>query len=252
MSSTRANQWFVPGDGIAREVITADIQRYLGPDALVRPGVGTGEYQNQPGYWITAYRTLTSQMIQDLKLDSQRWQQERTPGEAGRGVAYQDSRTHAARQHWGPTKPYEHPSEPPRQAAAVSSRTPYASSAGSYSGSEANYTHAPSAAYGSSHPGYQPAPAVSAPRTQPADPYAYPQSSGRDSREYQTQPGYSPYSTQAPTDPYGRPTAPPTASYPASSTTPAPGYYIASDGRQYPLSQQPQSSRNPGPGKRNY
>ena len=42
---SRANQWFVAGDGIAREVITADIQRYLGPDALVRPGVGTGEFQ---------------------------------------------------------------------------------------------------------------------------------------------------------------------------------------------------------------
>lgn len=42
---SRANQWFVPGEGIAREVITADIQRYLGPDALVRPGTGTGEYQ---------------------------------------------------------------------------------------------------------------------------------------------------------------------------------------------------------------
>jgi hypothetical protein len=42
---SRANQWFVPGEGIAREVITADIQRYLGPDALVRPGPGTGEYE---------------------------------------------------------------------------------------------------------------------------------------------------------------------------------------------------------------
>lgn len=42
---SRANQWFVLGDGIAREVITADIQRYLGPDALVRPGTGSGEYQ---------------------------------------------------------------------------------------------------------------------------------------------------------------------------------------------------------------
>ncbi|KAI4947240.1 hypothetical protein J4E91_006590 [Alternaria rosae] len=83
---SRANQWFVPGDGIAREVITADIQRYLGPDALVRPGTGTGEYQGQPGYWITAYRTLTSQMIQDLKMDSQRWQQERQPGDVGRGA----------------------------------------------------------------------------------------------------------------------------------------------------------------------
>jgi hypothetical protein len=42
---SRSNNWFVPGDGIAREVITADIQRYLGPDALVRPGPGTGEYE---------------------------------------------------------------------------------------------------------------------------------------------------------------------------------------------------------------
>ena len=43
--AARHNQWFVPGEGIAREVITADIQRYLGPDALVRPGSGTGEYE---------------------------------------------------------------------------------------------------------------------------------------------------------------------------------------------------------------
>jgi hypothetical protein len=76
---SRSNQWFVPGEGIAREVITADIQRYLGPDALVRPGSGTGDFevrhsvaveqmrsrrltgkQGRPGYWITAYRTLTS------------------------------------------------------------------------------------------------------------------------------------------------------------------------------------------------
>ncbi len=31
--------WFISAEGIAREVITADIQRYLGPDAFVRPGV---------------------------------------------------------------------------------------------------------------------------------------------------------------------------------------------------------------------
>jgi hypothetical protein len=42
---SRSNQWFVLGDGIAREVITADIQRYLGPDALVRPGAGTGDFE---------------------------------------------------------------------------------------------------------------------------------------------------------------------------------------------------------------
>ena len=45
MSAMPTRQWFQPGEGIAREVITADIQRYLGPDALVRPGEGTGEYE---------------------------------------------------------------------------------------------------------------------------------------------------------------------------------------------------------------
>jgi hypothetical protein len=34
----RTNEYFVPKDGIDREVITADICRYLGNDALVRPG----------------------------------------------------------------------------------------------------------------------------------------------------------------------------------------------------------------------
>src|SRR2546423_4200930 len=31
------NEYFLPGEDISREVITADICRYLGPDALVRP-----------------------------------------------------------------------------------------------------------------------------------------------------------------------------------------------------------------------
>ena len=35
--SVRKNQYFVPGDGIAREVITADICKYLDNDATVRP-----------------------------------------------------------------------------------------------------------------------------------------------------------------------------------------------------------------------
>lgn len=38
-------KWFQPGEGIAREVITADIQRYLGPDALVKPGIGQDDMQ---------------------------------------------------------------------------------------------------------------------------------------------------------------------------------------------------------------
>lgn len=38
-STTRQNEYFVPRDGIDREVISADVCRYLGNDALVRPGV---------------------------------------------------------------------------------------------------------------------------------------------------------------------------------------------------------------------
>lgn len=37
-ASNRQNEYFIPRDGIDREVITADICRYLGNDALVRPG----------------------------------------------------------------------------------------------------------------------------------------------------------------------------------------------------------------------
>lgn len=50
------NEYFIPGDGILREVIEADICRYLGLDALVRPG----RYQDRQGYFIRAYRNLTS------------------------------------------------------------------------------------------------------------------------------------------------------------------------------------------------
>ena len=38
MTVPRQNEYFIPGDGISREVIQADICRYLGNDALVRPG----------------------------------------------------------------------------------------------------------------------------------------------------------------------------------------------------------------------
>lgn len=254
---SRSNQWFVPGDGIAREVITADIQRYLGPDALVRPGVGTGEHEGRNGYWITAYRTLTTQMIQDLKMDSQRWQQE-----AGR-VAYQDSRTHAARQHWGPSA-VSAPTEYPQTREPAAPRSGYPSQP-QYSPSEHNsytqtpspytttpstqhsayattpstqhsaYTTTPASQYSSQQPGYSVPPASQQPRTTHPDPYAYSQ---RDptysSQQY--------YNTQSAQESSRQSTNPPPPTYytTPSSQQAAPGYYIASDGRQYPLSAQPQ------------
>lgn len=41
----RHNEYFIPGDGISREVIQADICRYLGNDALVKPGTHQVRYQ---------------------------------------------------------------------------------------------------------------------------------------------------------------------------------------------------------------
>jgi hypothetical protein len=87
---SRANTWFIAGEGIAREVICADIQRYLGPDATVRPGteVTTEDHEGQEGYYITAYRTLTAEMIQDLKADSQRWWQKYPYSRMNRGGVF--------------------------------------------------------------------------------------------------------------------------------------------------------------------
>jgi hypothetical protein len=36
-------RWWIPAEGIRRDVIQADIQRYLGPEAVVRPGEGRDE-----------------------------------------------------------------------------------------------------------------------------------------------------------------------------------------------------------------
>lgn len=79
MSSQRLATYFVPATGIDREVITTDICRYLGNDALVKPGQHkvthpaadgfiinhTDSSQNSKGepisgYFITAYRALTT------------------------------------------------------------------------------------------------------------------------------------------------------------------------------------------------
>ncbi|KAH6962646.1 hypothetical protein BKA56DRAFT_177024 [Ilyonectria sp. MPI-CAGE-AT-0026] len=107
-AATRQNEYFVPRDGIDREVISADITLYLGDDALVRPG----HYENPQtgqvvqGYYINAYRSLTTAMIEDIKADSARWDSERRAQTSrnATGVQYPYSETHQSRQHDGPTK----------------------------------------------------------------------------------------------------------------------------------------------------
>ncbi|KAF2653692.1 hypothetical protein K491DRAFT_705703 [Lophiostoma macrostomum CBS 122681] len=102
----KANLYFLPGEGIGRQIITADIARYLGPDALVRPGVGTGEQEGVSGYWVTAYHALTPQMIHDLKQDTQRWEAKHGKDRTSE-AEYQGARTFTARQDRGPSEPYE-------------------------------------------------------------------------------------------------------------------------------------------------
>ncbi|KAF2014587.1 hypothetical protein BU24DRAFT_463366 [Aaosphaeria arxii CBS 175.79] len=226
MARPRLNNWWVPGEGITRVVIQADIQRYLGPDALVKPG----ENEGRPGYWVTAYRTLTSEMINDLKLDTQRWEREQeqigrrgsplvregksrhpdfSAGQQDQLAAYRDSTIHQSRQYYGPTgdDPYGG-----RQQQQTQSRSGYDQSP--------NYTHSnPQQSYNTtSQPqGYSPVqPGYSSePRTTQSIPQystGYPQQPGRSEHPgYSTQqahPGYSqpqysysPQTQQAPPPP---------------------------------------------------
>lgn len=54
---SKPNEYFLPGEDISREVIRADICRYLGSDATVRPYTHTDGRQ---GYLIQAYRAPTT------------------------------------------------------------------------------------------------------------------------------------------------------------------------------------------------
>ncbi|KAF1988746.1 hypothetical protein K402DRAFT_411291 [Aulographum hederae CBS 113979] len=170
----RRNQWWQPKEGISREVITADIQRYLGPDALVKPG-------KENGYWITAYRALTSEMVQDLKTDSSRWRQEQRGGGGGRSgahgrdtskrtnrpnkltaaPAYTQSQIHESRQYWGPTTPAVDPAamEPQRPAYSEPARQPQPSSYQTAPPPQQSYSTQPTAGYG--YPPQQQAPSAS-------------------------------------------------------------------------------------------
>ncbi|KAJ5602646.1 hypothetical protein N7537_005602 [Penicillium hordei] len=148
----RQNEYFIPGEGISREVIQADICRYLGNDALVRPG----NHNGRPGFFIRAYRNLTSEMITDLKADSARWEADvsrRADLGYPRGNYIQDtSVSHAPNTspaNYAPAPVHEvrqsqGPSPTPFTAApAQSYMDPY--SQGSYSGSQnAPYTNPPS------------------------------------------------------------------------------------------------------------
>jgi hypothetical protein len=78
----------------------------------VRPGT----HQNRQGYFIRAYRNLTTEMIADLKADSIRWEAERLRREqqGDSRATYYDSAIHESRQQTGPTQREVYPTGGPQ------------------------------------------------------------------------------------------------------------------------------------------
>lgn len=252
LAPTRTNRWWIPSEGIARVVISADIQRYLGQDAVVKPGDGIQNNEGIPGYWITAPRTLTSEMIQDLKQDTQRWEMEQREagrrGEQQNPSSYEASATYRSRQYYGPSETQHSPHSQP---VSQPQRDPRAS----YDQPSPHYTASPYATSANpspyAHPGYHNPHSV--PRTNP--PYAgqYGQSPQNARSDYS---GYAPHATHPPQQQYGyapQPQNPYTPSpyggysqhsrapqpsggvVPPPRRTARPGYYIASDGNEYQI-----------------
>lgn len=68
-------QFYISAEGISRDVITTDICRYLGNNAVIRPNMDING--KIIGYWYWAYRALTDEMVRSLQEDSARWQREK-------------------------------------------------------------------------------------------------------------------------------------------------------------------------------
>ncbi|KAH7309084.1 hypothetical protein B0I35DRAFT_359877 [Stachybotrys elegans] len=216
-TTTRQNEYFVPRDGIDREVISADICRYLGNDALVRPG----------HYEVS--RHCSCAMIEDLKADSARWDSERraqtsrnAPGGINTSrdatgvparhtsnsplVQYRYSETHQSRQHHGPTD-NAYPSDPYARDAGYDGPRYPGSGAPGYTGAMGSYPQAQQQqSYGSgsgSYAGYQ-----QSHQSPPPDPrYAPPQAAsmyqGSSDSPYLAAGTNMPVGYAAPNDPYG-------------------------------------------------
>ncbi|KAF1816346.1 hypothetical protein P152DRAFT_120181 [Eremomyces bilateralis CBS 781.70] len=267
-------KWFISGEGISREVIQADICRYLGNDALVKPGYGTGENEvslrtvasvtsrkqiadsiskGVYGYWIAAYRALTTEMTSDLKTDSTRWSQEQARSRDPR-AAYEDSQVHQSRQYWGPTAP---------GSSAPSGYTPTGGASSSHQGSTGhNYSggstypqagqagrqgqYAQAASYSHQAPAYTTTSSSQASYPAQAGYPAYPPQGASQQDPYaatQNYPGYPPQQPYQPADPRNpqNPYGYPPREGAASGSNQAGAYPYPQQGG-YPQSQRPGQS----------
>ena len=92
---------YVPCAGIEEQVIIEDIETYLGPRAIVRPGWHPLDPRVEV-YHMSGTYTLTQAMIEDLKLDSIRWKEEQR--RKGWLITYKSSDTHRKRQEGGASR----------------------------------------------------------------------------------------------------------------------------------------------------
>ncbi|GIK00215.1 hypothetical protein Aspvir_004235 [Aspergillus viridinutans] len=212
----RQNEYFIPGDGISREVIQADICRYLGNDALGRQG-----------YFIRAYRNLTSEMIADLKADSARWEADvmrRADQGYPRGsyihdynvraapnvvpAPYASSSIHEVRQQAGPSPPPTYSQQPSQPYVDPYTQAPYGATQSPSYTAPSSYpsTHSPFAVGQNPYPPQVPysapgQPAVSA-DMHPSYTYTsntgYPYENGRSNAPRYTGPGYETESDYSP------------------------------------------------------
>ncbi|KAF7550690.1 hypothetical protein G7Z17_g5563 [Cylindrodendrum hubeiense] len=211
------------------------------------------------GYYITAYRNLTTAMIEDLKADSARWDNERRAQTSRNttGVQYRYSETHQSRQHHGPTE-------------ASYQQDPYARDSGfdggpRYPGTGApGYTGAAGAAYqqqayastsGGGVYGSYPQPQQSPPPTDPR--YGAPPQGGSVLNQGYQSPQDHPYTAMgtnrnprgyAANDPYANPAASAAATQQATYATSGPsqpGYPATTSPFQY-------SSQVPPPTAQSY
>jgi hypothetical protein len=89
--------FFLPSEGIEYDVIAADIQFYLGPNASVEQTQNPRKDRN--GYYIRSPTGITIPMISDLKRDTLEWTREQ---KSDPGLSYVASRTYCNRHQCHP------------------------------------------------------------------------------------------------------------------------------------------------------
>jgi len=66
--------WFQSGSGIRKEVFMVEIARHFGPGTIVN----IGSNENVGGYWVTTKRDPDIELERSLKLQTVKWEEERT------------------------------------------------------------------------------------------------------------------------------------------------------------------------------